>query len=90
VYLDEFLSNYLHPSWWKTLTPMYLSVNFTRNLKRPKLLKINGDVMNAQHLCKGRSFILKVCSSWAWWSTPLIPALGGRGRQISEFEGNLV
>jgi hypothetical protein len=28
--------------------------------------------------------------SRAWWHTPLIPALGGRGRQISEFEANLV
>jgi hypothetical protein len=25
-----------------------------------------------------------------WWRTPLIPALGGRGRQISEFEASLV
>jgi hypothetical protein len=24
-----------------------------------------------------------------WWCTPLIPALGGRGRQISEFEASL-
>jgi hypothetical protein len=35
-------------------------------------------------------------SSWAWWHTPLVPALGGwgggggRGRQISEFEASLV
>jgi hypothetical protein len=28
--------------------------------------------------------------SQAWWCTPLIPALGGRGRQISEFEASLV
>jgi hypothetical protein len=27
---------------------------------------------------------------WAWWRTPLIPALGGRGRRISEFEASLV
>ena len=29
---------------------------------------------------------------WAgqWWHMPLIPALGGRGRQISEFEASLV
>jgi hypothetical protein len=27
---------------------------------------------------------------WAWWCTPLIPALGGRGRRISEFEASLV
>jgi hypothetical protein len=25
-----------------------------------------------------------------WWCTPLIPALEGRGRQISEFEASLV
>jgi hypothetical protein len=25
-----------------------------------------------------------------WWHTPLIPGLGGRGRQISEFEASLV
>jgi hypothetical protein len=25
-----------------------------------------------------------------WWHTPLIPDLGGRGRQISEFEASLV
>ena len=25
-----------------------------------------------------------------WWRWPLIPALGGRGRQISEFEASLV
>jgi hypothetical protein len=25
-----------------------------------------------------------------WWSMPLIPALGGRGRWISEFEVSLV
>jgi hypothetical protein len=25
-----------------------------------------------------------------WWCTPLIPALGGRGRWISEFEASLV
>ena len=25
-----------------------------------------------------------------WWRTPLIPALGGRDRQISEFEVSLV
>jgi hypothetical protein len=30
----------------------------------------------------------KICScSWAWWHTPLIPALG---RRISESEANLV
>jgi hypothetical protein len=28
--------------------------------------------------------------SRAWWHTPLIPALGGRGRQISEFKVSLV
>jgi hypothetical protein len=28
--------------------------------------------------------------SQAWWRTSLIPALGGRGRQISEFEASLV
>jgi hypothetical protein len=28
--------------------------------------------------------------SWAWWHTPLIPALGGRGRQISELKASLV
>jgi hypothetical protein len=26
----------------------------------------------------------------AWWYTPLIPALGSRGRRISEFEASLV
>jgi hypothetical protein len=25
-----------------------------------------------------------------WWRTPLIPVLGGRGRQISEFKASLV
>jgi hypothetical protein len=25
----------------------------------------------------------------AWWHTPLVPALGGRGRQISQFEASL-
>ena len=25
-----------------------------------------------------------------WWRTPLIPAMGGRGRRISEFEASLV
>jgi hypothetical protein len=25
-----------------------------------------------------------------WWHVPLIPALGGRGKQISEFEASLV
>ena len=25
-----------------------------------------------------------------WWGTPIIPALGGRGRRISEFEASLV
>jgi hypothetical protein len=25
-----------------------------------------------------------------WWHTPLMPAVGGRGRQISEFEASLV
>jgi hypothetical protein len=25
-----------------------------------------------------------------WWNTPLIPALGSRGRRISEFEASLV
>jgi hypothetical protein len=28
--------------------------------------------------------------SRVWWNTYLVPALGGRGRQISEFEDNLV
>jgi hypothetical protein len=28
--------------------------------------------------------------SWAWWRMPLIPALGGRGRRISEFQASLV
>jgi hypothetical protein len=28
--------------------------------------------------------------NWAWWCTPLIPALRGRGRRISEFEASLV
>jgi hypothetical protein len=28
--------------------------------------------------------------SQAWWHTPLIPALGSRGRRISEFEASLV
>ena len=26
----------------------------------------------------------------AWWHMPLIPALGGRDRQISDFETNLI
>ena len=26
----------------------------------------------------------------AWWRTPLVPHLGGRGRQISKFEDSLV
>jgi hypothetical protein len=25
-----------------------------------------------------------------WWHTPLIPVLGGKGRQISEFKASLV
>jgi hypothetical protein len=29
-------------------------------------------------------------SAGQWWRTPLIPALGSRGRQISEFEASLV
>jgi hypothetical protein len=32
-----------------------------------------------QHLCLARQ----------WWRTPLIPALGSRGRWISEFEASL-
>jgi hypothetical protein len=35
-----------------------------------------------------RSF--KCIYGQAWWHTPLIPALGGRGRWISEFEASLV
>jgi hypothetical protein len=31
-----------------------------------------------------------IIPSRAWWHTPLIPALGSRGRQISEFEASLV
>jgi hypothetical protein len=35
--------------------------------------------------------VKKWIDCWAWWHTPLIPALGGgRGRQISEFEASLV
>jgi hypothetical protein len=29
-------------------------------------------------------------SGRAWWCRPLIPALGGRGRRISEFKTSLV
>jgi hypothetical protein len=32
----------------------------------------------------------KLVVSQAWWYTLLIPALGGRGRRISEFEASLV
>jgi hypothetical protein len=28
--------------------------------------------------------------SQAWWHTPFIPALGGRGRWISEFKASLI
>jgi hypothetical protein len=31
---------------------------------------------------------IKFCR--AWWHTPLFPALGSRGRRISEFEASLV
>jgi hypothetical protein len=34
--------------------------------------------------------ITKTCSCPAWWRMPLIPALGRRGSQISEFEASLV
>jgi hypothetical protein len=34
--------------------------------------------------------VLKKTVSWVWWRMPLIPALGGRGRQISEFKASLV
>jgi hypothetical protein len=33
---------------------------------------------------------MKISVSRAWCCTTLIPALGGRGRRISEFEANLV
>ena len=49
---------------------------------------------NVLYPCNGNKSnpILKktVTSRQAWWHTPLIPALGGRGRQISEFEAILV
>jgi hypothetical protein len=35
-------------------------------------------------------FIRKRIEARQWWCTPLIPALGGRGRRISEFEASLV
>jgi hypothetical protein len=35
-------------------------------------------------------FYKKLFKAGRWWHTPLIPALGGRGRQISEFEASLV
>jgi hypothetical protein len=28
--------------------------------------------------------------SRAWWHTPLVPTLGGRGRRISEFKASMV
>jgi hypothetical protein len=34
--------------------------------------------------------VYRTCRNQAWWRTPLIPALGGRGRKISEFEASLV
>ena len=34
--------------------------------------------------------VLIVSAARQWWHMPLIPALGGRGRRISEFEANLV
>jgi hypothetical protein len=41
-------------------------------------------------LCSGCSDVLKIQTlGWAWWRTPLVPALG-RQRQISEFEASLV
>jgi hypothetical protein len=40
-------------------------------------------------LSKGIFFLNKKWC-WAWWRTPLIPQyLGGRGRQICEFEASL-
>jgi hypothetical protein len=33
---------------------------------------------------------IKNFSAGQWWCMPLIPALGGRGRQISEFKASLV
>jgi hypothetical protein len=33
---------------------------------------------------------IKINLAGRWWHTPLIPALGRRGRQISEFEARLV
>jgi hypothetical protein len=30
--------------------------------------------------------VLKMVTKWTWWHTLLIPALGGIGRWISEFE----
>jgi hypothetical protein len=47
-----------------------------------KILKLiivrNTDTLKSELFC------------WAWWHTPLLPALGGRGRQISEFKTSLV
>jgi hypothetical protein len=38
----------------------------------------------------GKYFVKREKDVKQWWRTPLIPALGGRGRQISEFEASLV
>jgi hypothetical protein len=44
----------------------------------------------SEHIKISKIFILMKEKSWEWWCTPLIPALGGRGRWISEFKASLV
>jgi hypothetical protein len=41
------------------------------------------------HITIGSNHFKKKSISQAWWHTPLIPALGGRGRWISEFKASL-
>jgi hypothetical protein len=36
------------------------------------------------------SHSLKLLIAGQWWHTSLIPALGGKGKQISEFKASLV
>jgi hypothetical protein len=37
-----------------------------------------------------RRTVKRIIGAGQWWHTPLIKALGGRGRQISEFEASVV
>jgi hypothetical protein len=56
-------------------------------LAQQKLSNANGQVLYpSYHLS---SITMTLCAG-QWWRTPLIPALGGRGRQIFEFEASLV